>query len=76
MVSAISGCENYPQKIIGIRPGEKLHEIMISLEEAVHLRKIPNESEAEQEFFAICPKLEFYKEFGEKVILAMNYHQT
>ena len=50
VVSAISGCENYPQKIIGIRPGEKLHEIMISLEEAVHLRKIPNESEAEQEF--------------------------
>lgn len=69
VVEAISGRQNYPQKVIGIRPGEKLHEIMISHEEAVQLRKIHTEPVMSQDFFAICPKLEFYKETGEYVNL-------
>lgn len=69
VVHAISGCESYPQKIIGIRPGEKLHEIMIGHEEAVQLRKIPMEPEWTQEYYAICPKLDFYKETFERINL-------
>jgi len=69
VVHAISGYENHPQKIIGIRPGEKLHEIMISHEEAVRLRKITKTSYMDQDFYAICPKLEFYQEKGEFINL-------
>ena len=65
IVEAISGRKDYPTKFIGIRPGEKLDEIMISIEEAVNLRKINNDLNFKQEFFAICPRLEFYKNPSE-----------
>ena len=65
VVAAISGREDYPYRVIGIRPGEKLHEIMIGQEEAVQLRSLPKDLKATQEFFAICPKLEFYRQTEE-----------
>ncbi len=69
IVEAISGMKNYPTKIIGIRPGEKLDEIMISVEEAAYLREINEVNNFSQQFFAICPRLDFYQGFGQLVNL-------
>jgi FlaA1/EpsC-like NDP-sugar epimerase len=36
MARAVAGDEDYPLEIVGMRPGEKLHEILVSEEEVVH----------------------------------------
>jgi UDP-N-acetylglucosamine 4,6-dehydratase len=42
-------------KIIGMRPGEKLHEIMLTSEEAMHAREF-------QDFYVIEPDIQFSRE--------------
>ena len=57
LIEAVTQDMNYPTIVTGIRPGEKLHEIMISIEEAVNLRRIERKFGFEQEFFIICSQL-------------------
>ena len=44
---------NLPTKIIGIRPGEKLHEIMISADDALHSLEF-------SDHYVIMPSIKFY----------------
>lgn len=44
---------NLPTKIIGIRPGEKLHEIMISADDALHSLEF-------SDHYVIIPSIKFY----------------
>ncbi|MBI3524667.1 MAG: UDP-N-acetylglucosamine 4,6-dehydratase (inverting) [Betaproteobacteria bacterium] len=41
-----------PQRIIGIRPGEKLHELMISRDDSLHTLEFPDH-------YVICPAIRF-----------------
>jgi FlaA1/EpsC-like NDP-sugar epimerase len=50
IAKALIGKRNIPTKITGIRPGEKMHEIMVSEEEAHHCVK-------RGDYFAILPML-------------------
>jgi UDP-N-acetylglucosamine 4,6-dehydratase (inverting) len=45
-------CPGVERKIIGIRPGEKLHEILLTEEEATHTREFP-------EYFVVEPEQPF-----------------
>jgi len=54
LISALTPNSNYPVEIIGVRPGEKLHEIMIGFEESLNLRKIERQDDYDQEFYIIC----------------------
>ena len=42
-------------KVIGIRPGEKIHEILITKEEARHTKET-------EDYFIICPEFNFWQE--------------
>ena len=57
LVSALVPRSDYPVEVIGVRPGEKLHEIMIGFEESLNLRKIERQDDYNQEFFIICSSL-------------------
>jgi len=59
-----------PQKIIGIRPGEKLHELMISRDDSLHTLEF-------HDHYVICPAISFVEKhdytpnaLGEKGTLA------
>ncbi|OIQ88348.1 UDP-N-acetylglucosamine 4,6-dehydratase [mine drainage metagenome] len=43
---------NLPQKLIGIRPGEKLHELMISRDDSLHTLEF-------NDHYVICPAIRF-----------------
>ena len=45
---------NLKQKIIGIRPGEKIHEVMCALDDAPNVFKF-------KEYYLITPNSQFYK---------------
>ena len=47
------------KRIIGIRPGEKLHEVLITKEEARHTQEI-------EDSFIVCPEFAFWKGNGIK----------
>lgn len=57
IVEALVPDRNYPTNIIGIRPGEKLHEIMISGEDAASCRVINGVASGSQQYFAIRSRL-------------------
>ena len=52
--------KDYKIKIIGIRPGEKLHEIMCPREEALNILEFKN-------FYIIKPSIQFRKKFNYKI---------
>jgi len=43
------------QRIIGIRPGEKLHELMISRDDSLHTLEFPDH-------YVICPAIRFIED--------------
>ena len=43
------------KEIIGIRPGEKIHEVLLTKEEARH-------SKAYKDYFVVCPEFSFWKD--------------
>ena len=66
LVSAIS--KNFKIKIIGIRPGEKIHEEMISINDSLNTIELKNS-------YVICPNSEFtdwnkshYKKISRKIL--------
>ncbi|MFH2047076.1 MAG: polysaccharide biosynthesis protein [Pseudomonadota bacterium] len=60
IAKALIGKQNIEIKITGIRPGEKMHEIMVSEEEANHCVK-------RGEYFAILPMLPELRENGADI---------
>lgn len=56
-------CPECKFKIIGIRPGEKLHESLISEDEARDVRKVSHE---DKEFYVILPQFSFESEGFKK----------
>lgn len=54
MGEKIAGNKNYPVDIVGIRPGEKIHETLVSEEEMIR-------STEEEEFYVVHPHDEFFK---------------
>jgi len=44
-----------PQRVIGIRPGEKLHELMISRDDSLHTLEFPDH-------YVICPAIRFIED--------------
>jgi len=57
-----------PQNIIGIRPGEKLHELMISRDDSLHTLDF-------HDHFVICPAIRFI-ETGDYSVNALGEHGT
>ena len=57
IAQVLAGSEDYPIEFTGIRPGEKLHEIMIGIEDAFEVRALGKIGNLGQDFFAICPRL-------------------
>jgi UDP-glucose 4-epimerase len=44
LAEGITGRKDYPQTIVGIRPGEKMHEVLVSVEEAARAQERDDES--------------------------------
>ncbi len=53
MAEALTGKEDYPIKIVGVRPGEKIHEILVSEEEIIR-------TDEKEEYFIIYPHEKFF----------------
>ncbi len=44
LAHGLTGQDDYPQIVVGIRPGEKMHEVLVSLEEAARAKEQRDES--------------------------------
>lgn len=61
-----TGKKNYPLEFVGIRPGEKIDEILVSHEEMRHV-------EEKKDHFVIKPEMEFDKKSLKKSIVIQEY---
>ena len=61
-----TGKKNYPLEYVGIRAGEKIHEILVSHEETRHV-------EERKDHFMIKPEMEFDKKSLKKSINIQEY---